>query len=96
MIAKVINKNIKIAFSMNKQDRKDIYGTTLFRKNQVYINPSICLSEKQITIMHELIHYMERSNSYIDEMSELQVEHMAIEMLYFIRNNKRIINYLQM
>ena len=95
MNIKLINRKIQVLFLEPPKENEGIYGTASFDNLNIKVNKTLCFQQQQITLSHELIHHMSNGNTQIKLLTEKQTEALAIEFLYFIRHNPKIIEYLK-
>lgn len=93
MKIKLINRIINANINFTNKNFKSMgeYDQT---KDIIVVDKYLSTDQKKLTLMHELIHAMDQGHTEIKYLDEKQIDALATEMLYFIRNNKRIINYL--
>ena len=72
----------------------DTNGMCVSELGRILIKKSLCEDKKKQTFLHELIHAIENSNNAIDELSEIQVEMLATGLHTFMRDNKKVIEWL--
>ena len=90
---KLINRTIIVDFNY-VQDSEYVGGSNS-RTLKVYIRKDLAEDEKKRTFVHELIHNFEFGNSGLERVEEAKVESLTNELLYFLKNNKKIIEWLQ-
>jgi len=76
-------------------DTDDNYGVTNKETGEIRINKNIKGDMLNITLLHELVHMMEANNTSIKELSEVQVDHIATNLYSLIRDNPKLMEYIQ-
>lgn len=72
------------------------YGDTDFTKGEVRLADIITNPDMlRITLIHELLHVAESNNTGLKMLSEKHIDHFASMVLSLIRNNHKLIKWVQ-
>jgi len=93
------NQKISIDFvsskTINKQGGKKFFAYGLYKSHdgEILINKEICKDIQRMSLMHEIIHACDLIGE--KPLTEIQVESLTQQILYFLRNNKGVLNWLK-
>ena len=101
MKMKLIDKTYDIKFISNEKiqtdkDKKEkfcTYGAHYATKCLINVNDSLNDLMQRSTLVHEIVHALD-SMCYVKTLTELQTEAIGKELLYFIKNNPKIIEWI--
>ena len=88
----MMNRVIEV-IEVDADELDDADGEYSATKNKIFIKRELHPDNKAATLLHELIHACEHNTS-IKDLKEVQVEQLAGQLLYFIRNNPDMLAYL--
>ncbi len=72
------------------------YGLCYFKQGKIVVDESVNQPLQDLVLMHEIVHMMLFAGGRNDEaMNEDLVESLSTHMLYFLRNNKKLVEWLQ-
>jgi hypothetical protein len=90
-----INVNFVPSKEINKKSGKNFFAYGLYKSHdgEILINNSVSKDIQRMALMHELIHACDIGG--IKPLTETQVEFLTQQMLYLLRNNKGVLDWLR-
>lgn len=73
---------------------EDTNGMCVGEFGKILVKDSLSLDKKKQTLLHESIHAIENSNNAVEDLTEIQVELLATGLLCFIKDNKKVLEWL--
>ena len=93
----LINNTIKVFMfdDETNPDKKDgeAQGVAYCYYDKIYLHKGYPVSRIKQTFVHELLHIMDDTEN-VKDLSETQVDLLATKILYFLKHNKEVVNYL--
>jgi len=90
----VINKVDKIS-DESQEDGHEILGDTFFKRGEIQIRSDLSPYIERQTLLHELLHaVLFCAGCYDIYDSENDIQAMATQLLYILRKNKGLVEYL--
>ena len=72
---------------------EDVEGLASFKKGCIFLQEGYPVARTKLTFLHELCHMLVDVEG-VKDLSEAQTDVMANSLLYFLQNNKKLVEYL--